>query len=176
MAKLRPARCIREPKLPYTRISRYKRKSYVKTSIGTKIVQFVSGNVNKQFDAWVSVVASKTMVIRDNAIEAARVAANKYLSEHLTDEGFRLRVIPYPHYFIREHKLAAIAQADRYTRGMSLAFGKVTGRGVHIRVGSEIFRIEVNKNNLEYAKKAAELIEGKIGFTMIKLPDLKEGK
>ncbi len=174
MAKLRPARCIREPKLPYTRISRYKRKSYVKTSLGTKVVQFVSGNINKKFDAYVRVLASKTMVIRDNALEAARVAANKYLSEQLTDQGFRLQVVAYPHYFIREHKLAAIAQADRYTRGMSLAFGKVTGRGVHLKVGTEIFRIEVDKNNLEHAMKAAELIEGKLGFKMLKLPDIKE--
>ncbi|MCW1311655.1 MAG: 50S ribosomal protein L16 [Candidatus Rehaiarchaeum fermentans] len=171
MAKLRPGRCIRDPKRAYTRVSKYKKLSYVKSSLGTKIVQFVSGNPNGKFNYSISVLSSRDIVIRDNAIEAARVAANKILSSKLSDENFLLVVKQYPHHFIREHKLAAVAQADRFWMGMSLSFGKVAGRAVRVNTGAELFRITVDESNAKVAEEAAKAIEKKLGFRMLIIPN-----
>lgn len=172
MAKLRPGRCLRgiPLKRAYTRVSKYKKLSYVKSSLGTKIVQFNSGNVHGNFNASVKVLASRDIILRDNAMEAARVAANKILSTKLSDEGFLLIVKQYPHHFIREHKLASVAQADRFWMGMSLSFGKIAGRAVRVKTGSELFEIKVDKENLKTAMEAAHAIEKKLGFKMIILP------
>ena len=49
MAKLRKFVAYRGLERPYTRISKYKKKSFIKTTANIKIVRFNTGNLKKKF-------------------------------------------------------------------------------------------------------------------------------
>ncbi len=164
MGKLRPGRSYRGLKIPYTRKSKYKATNYVKMAQSPKITQYHSGNSKQKFDRMVMVLSENTLQIRDNAIEAARIVANKYLTDNVGDQNFHLIVIAYPHQVLREHKLATGAGADRFSSGMQKSFGKPIGLAAVVRAGGRLFEIHVGDVNLVHAKTAAHKIGKKLGI------------
>lgn len=98
---IRPAKAIREWKgQAWSRISKRKpRKSYVKGAPHPKVRQYNMGT-DKRFDLEVQLCPVKRLQLRDNAIEAARQAANKYLEKTLVDDFF-FQVAAVPHLVIR---------------------------------------------------------------------------
>ncbi len=163
MAKMRPGRAYRELKLPYTRKSKYKTKNYIKIAQKPKITQYHSGNTKKAFDSRVFLISERSLQVRDNAIESARIVANKYLTDRITDQNFHIVVVSYPHQVLREHKLATGAGADRFSSGMQKSFGKPIGLAARLSAGSKIFEIHVDKANLKAAKEAAFKMGKKLG-------------
>jgi large subunit ribosomal protein L10e len=163
MGKLRPGRSYRNWDMAYTRKSKYKSKNYVKMSQLPKITQYHSGNLSKQFEKKVFVLSERTFQIRDNALEAARIVANKHLTDTVGDQNFHLIVVTYPHNILKEHKLATGAGADRYSSGMQKSFGKPVGLAARIRAGDRIFEIHLQNEHLEQAKIAADKIGKKLG-------------
>ena len=164
MTTLRPGRSVRYYKIPYTRKSKYKSKNYVKTSIVPKITQYQSGNVVRSFDTKILVVAKIDSITRDNALEAARIVANKYLTDTLSDLNFKLITVTYPHQILREHKLATGAGADRFSSGMQKSFGKPTGLAARIHAGDQVFQIHVQDVDIKQGKIAASKMGKKLGF------------
>ncbi|EFD92721.1 MAG: ribosomal protein L16 [Candidatus Parvarchaeum acidophilus ARMAN-5] len=164
MVKLRPGRAYRGYKLPYTRKSKYKTKNYIKIAQRPKLTQYHSGNTKKEFDSKVFLVSEKTLILRDNALEAARIVANKFLTDSITDQNFHIVVVSYPHHVLREHKLATGAGADRFSSGMQKSFGKPIGLAARLNAGTRIFEIHVDKNNLKAAKTAAFKMSKKLGI------------
>jgi large subunit ribosomal protein L10e len=164
MSKLRPGRSYRELKMPYTRKSKYKATNYVKMAQSPKITQYHSGNSKQKFDRRIVIVSKRSIQIRDNAIEAARIVANKYLTDNVGDQNFHLIVIAYPHQILREHKLATGAGADRFSSGMQKSFGKPLGLAARLTAGGRIFEIHVGESHLPHAKVAAEKIGKKLGI------------
>ncbi len=162
-SKLRPGRSYRNWDMAYTRKSKYKSKNYVKMSQTPKITQYHSGNVSKQFSTKVLVLSERTLQIRDNAIEAARIVANKHLTDAIGDQNFHLIVITYPHNILKEHKLATGAGADRFSSGMQQSFGKPIGLAARVRAGDRIFEICLETEHLNEAKLAADKIGKKLG-------------
>jgi len=65
-----------------------------------------------------------------------------------------MRVRPYPHHVIREHKMATGAGADRISSGMSMAFGRPVGTAARVKRGSSVIIVRVNKDGVEKAKEA----------------------
>ncbi len=164
MSKLRPGRAYRDFKIPYTRKSKYKTKSYIKISQKPKITQYHSGNTKKEFEGRVLLLSERSLQIRDNALEAARIVANKYLTDTITDQNFHIMVIAYPHQVLREHKLATGAGADRFSSGMQKSFGKPIGLAARLNSGDRIFEIHVDKVNINAAKVAAFKMGKKLGI------------
>src|SRR3989442_15465786 len=76
--------------------------------------------------------------IRHNALESARVSANKVLFDKYGETGYRLQLCVYPHIILRENKMIATAGADRLQEGMRRAFGKPTGRAARVHDGQSI--------------------------------------
>ncbi len=150
--------------MPYTRKSKYKSKNYVKMSQAPKITQYHSGNPSKQFDVKLFVLSERTIQLRDNAIEAARIVANKHLTDAIGDQNFHLVVVSYPHNILREHKLATGAGADRFSSGMQKSFGKPIGLAARIKAGDRIFEIHMQNEHLQEAKLAAVKIGKKLGI------------
>jgi len=170
MATLRSARIYRNiDKLPYTRKSKYKKKSYVKMAQRPKITQYNSGNLSHDFSKKVLIISKSSLQLRDNALEAARVVANKFLTETIGDQEFKLILVSYPHQILREHKLATGAGADRFSSGMQKSFGKPIGLAARVFAGQRIFEIHVNEQNLEAAKIAAQKIGKKLGINTMNL-------
>jgi len=144
------AKAIRDFEVPYTRKSKVKSKGYVKTVPPKHVVKFVMGDAAKflrgEYSFIISLTSKDSMQIRDNAIEAARTHVLKGL-ETLLGKDFYFAITVYPHQIIREHKQAAVAQADRIFQGMQRAFGKPTSLAAQIKEGKEIFKIAVNNEN-----------------------------
>jgi len=141
------ARAIRDLERPYTRKSKVKSKGYIKTVPPNHIVKFVMGDSAKflrgEYSLLIRLVSKDSMQIRDNAIEACRTHILRELEKTL-GKDFCFIVSVYPHQILREHKQAAVAQADRIFQGMQMAFGKPTSLAAQIKVGKDIFRIALN--------------------------------
>jgi len=131
----------------------YTRKKYMGGIPGSKIVKFTMGNTSKDFSYTVELVNLKEANIRHNALEAARIAANRTM-EPLGRDNFFLKIIPYPHLVLREHKRINVAQADRFQEGMKKAYGKPMGVAASIRRGKAIFRVKVEEGDINTAKLA----------------------
>lgn len=169
MSKLRPGRAYKSVELPYTRKSKFKKKNYTKFSLHTKITQFHSGNPHNLFRKKVQIISKSSLQVRDNALEAARIVANKYLTDAVDEENFHIQLISVPHHILREHKLATGAGADRFSAGMQKSFGKPIGLASQIRAGDKIFEIDVNEDYLGQAKEAADKMKKKLGFKTVTL-------
>ena len=143
----------------------YTRMKYIHGTPPPKISKFMMGDTKAQFEYRFSLVAQGPVQIRHNALEAARVAANKVLSNALGETGYKIHLRVYPHVILRENRMIATAGADRLQEGMRRAFGKPTGRAARIKTGQAILDIYVNTNALEAAKAALRVGSTKLPVT-----------
>ncbi|VVB66924.1 50S ribosomal protein L10e [Candidatus Norongarragalina meridionalis] len=159
---IRPAKTCRVLRAqPWTRVSKRKpRKSFVKGVPNSKVRQFNMGT-DKRYELEVDLVAQTPIQVRDNSIEAARQAANKYLEKKLF-ANFYLQVVAYPHLVLREHSALGVAGADRISKGMKRAFGRPKGRMARIHAGEVLFRARIMAKDLTVLKKALDRAMRKI--------------
>ncbi len=161
---LRPGRTVRRPERPYTRVSKkVPRKSYVVGVPPLKTHLFEMGTL-KEYDVTLYLVSKQNAQIRDNAIEAGRIVAHKFLESNLGSNYF-MKILTYPHHVLREKPIATGAGADRYSQGMRLSFGKPAGRAVQATVGQRLVELRINKENLEIGKKALKKFGSKLSAT-----------
>jgi large subunit ribosomal protein L10e len=164
MVGIRPAKtCRKINKVAWTRFSKRKpRKSYVKAMPHTNLLNFHMGNrVSDSYDVNYELVAKHDVQLRDNALESARQAANKYLEKTIPNQYyFHLRVIC--HNVIRENKMIAGAGADRLQKGMRAAFGRPTDRAARIREGQPILTIKTKKTNETHIREAMRRMKAKM--------------
>ena len=161
MAKLRPGKCTRGLKRPWTRQSRKKpRVGYVKGAPNTKIRRYVTGTKN-EYEVVFYMVGESNLQIRDNALEAARVAISNYLQKNLK-QNFYLILRKYPFHVVREHKQAAVAGADRFFSGMRHAFGKPAGQAVLMKKDQILFELRIDKKYDKIAKEALKRAKAKL--------------
>ena len=132
----------------------YTRREYIGGIPGSKIVKFTMGNTDGEFDYTIVLQNLKDAQIRHNALEAARVAANRLLERKLERKNYMLKIIPYPHQVLREHKVLAVAQADRFQEGMRKAYGKPVGTAARVERGDLIMIADVPEEGIEVAKEA----------------------
>jgi len=131
----------------------YTRKKYIRGSPPPKITKFTMGDPTGSFEYQAFLIAQKEVQIRHNALEAARVATNRVLSEKLGN-SYLLRILPYPHAVLRENKMIFGAHADRLQDGMRKAFGKPIGTAARVKSNQPVLVVNVNENSLEVAKEA----------------------
>ena len=120
------------------------------------------GDTKANYGYRVSLVSNSHVQIRHNALEAARIAANKVLLEGLGETGYMLQIAVYPHIILRENRMIATAGADRLQEGMRRAFGKPSGRAARVRADQPIISVFVNENGLEYAKEGLRVSSTKL--------------
>lgn len=155
MAKLRPAKCHRRLKRAFTRTSKYRKKSYIRAAPNHKIIHFDSGNKRYEFfPSTVTLYAKKDINLRHNAIEAGRIAINRYMNKVLGKAGFGFKVRVFPHQIIRENPIAMGAGADRMSQGMRAAFGKSISRSARVKKGQAIMQLFIPTENIADAKVA----------------------
>ncbi len=154
MARIRKFVAYRRLERPYTRVSKYRKKAYIRGSPNIHIVKFDLGNPSKTFQYKVNLITKADLNIRHNALESARMTSNKVLEEKLGKNGYHMKIRVYPHHVLRENPLAAGAGADRMSTGMSHSFGKPIGAAARVLEGQTIMSVSVDKQNLDVAKKA----------------------
>lgn len=154
MVRLRKFSAYQNLERPYTRISKFTKKNYVRGGYPQlKIARFEMGNPRGKFDLTLELNAQRSMNIRQNSLESARMSSNRFLEKNLgTNYFYKLRV--YPFHVLRENPLAAGAGADRMSTGMQLSFGKSIGTAARLSVGQTLFELHINKEHLTLAREA----------------------
>ena len=131
----------------------YTRKKYIRGFPSPKITKFTMGESKDSFKYKAVLISQKNAQIRHNALEATRVATNRFLSENLGTE-YLLRILPYPHVVLRENKMIFGAHADRLQDGMRAAFGKAVGTAARVNSDQAVLVAYVTENGIEVAKEA----------------------
>lgn len=166
---------------PFTRVSRVKSQAYIKTVPANAVVKFVMGNSSKYnsngYRFKVEVISKEDSQLRDVALESGRSHLHRDIEENIGTDYY-MAVSVYPHHILREHKQAAVAQADRMSSGMSLSFGKSVGKAARVHEGKALFTFGFNLQ--EDVVKFRELYERtKSKFNMVtylKVTDMQAKK
>ena len=85
--------------------------------------------------------------VGSEALEAARIAANKYMVKNCGKETFHLRVRVHPYHVLRINKMLSCAGADRLQQGMRGAFGKPLGTCARVAIGQILLSLRVKEVN-----------------------------
>merc|ERR1711862_398593 len=140
------------------------------------------------FPAAVHMVSDELEQLSSEALEAARVAANKYMITNAGKDFFHLRIRPHPFHVLRINKMLSCAGADRLQTGMRGAFGKSYGTVARVKIGQILCSIRcregAGKNALEALRRACFKIAGRQkiyasrmwGLTKVLKEDLQEGR
>jgi large subunit ribosomal protein L10e len=152
---IRPAKTCRSlEKTAWSRYSKKKpRKSFVKALPHLSLLVYEMGSMKQPFDYTYDLIAMEDVQLRDNSLEAARQAANKYLEKVIPNLYF-FKVRVFPHNVIRENKMVAGAGADRIQKGMRQSFGRSTDRAARIVAGQPVFTINISKANISHIEEA----------------------
>jgi len=167
MASLRKAIAYSKKKVvPFTRVSKRRQKSYIKTIPHQKIVKFTMGKEGLYNEGKLphelTVVSTEKVQLRHNALEACRQYINKKVEKELAGQ-YVFRVIPFPHHIQRENKMLTGAGADRMQTGMQLSYGKSVGKAAILKKGSKIFFVAVaNERAVASTRKVLKQIKAKL--------------
>ena len=150
----------------------YTSKVYAPGAPNSKVARFTTGKATNDYAYSVQLVSKGRVQIRSNALESARVAANKKLTP-LGEEGYYLIVRTYPHIILRENKMIATAGADRLQEGMRKAFGKPIGLAARVDIGTTVLELHVKSADLARAKEAMHSAQAKLPMlTEIKVSEI----
>ena len=182
----RPARCYRccrgkpYPKSRYNRgVPDPKIRIY---DIGKK-----KGNVD-MFPYVVHIVSDEVEQISSEALEASRIAANKYLTKNVGKENFHMRCRIHPWHCLRINKMLSCAGADRLQTGMRGAFGKSYGKVARVKIGSILYSVRIREDSIKKAIEAFRraknkfagrqkiVVSNKWGFTSLTRLEYKRKK
>jgi len=131
------------------------------------------------FPTCVHLVSLEKEQISSEALEAARIAANKYLIKFCGKDGFHIRCRVHPWHVLRINKMLSCAGADRLQTGMRGAFGKPIGKVARVKIGQVLYSIRVKDANREHAIESLRrakfkfpgrqsvVVSKKYGFTAI---------
>ncbi|MBI4440871.1 50S ribosomal protein L16 [Candidatus Woesearchaeota archaeon] len=168
MAKIRKAVAYRKLERPYTRISKFREKNYVRVRPHSVISRFDNGETKKDvylYPLVVDLISKKALQIRHNAIESARQTSNRLLEKEIGKTGWHLKIRVYPHHVLRENPLASGAGADRMSTGMQASFGKPISSAAQVHEGQPVMTLGITKDKFEVAKKALRRAASKLPCT-----------
>ncbi len=167
MPPLRKATAYSKKKVtPYTRVSKKKGKSYIKTVPQQKIVKFAMGK-EKSYSSGkllhtMTMISTENVQVRHNALEACRQFVNKKLETEFKGQYY-FRIIPYSHHVQRENRMLTGAGADRMQTGMQLSFGKAMGKSAILKPNTPLFFVAVaNQRNIAFVRKVFKQIRSKL--------------
>lgn len=177
MASIRPAKCYRWDSPAYTRVARSPSDSYITGIPQSKIVHFDMGNPAGEYDSKAEIVYDEQIMVRHNALEAARIIVQKKLEKEVGLANYYFKVNVFPHHVMRENVTASGAGADRVSMGMRKAFGAPIGRAARVKDGQTIFTVkfESNDQRIKQIKNALRLAINKLpGNKSVRFSPLKK--
>jgi len=148
----RPARCYR-----YFKNRPYIKSRYCRGVPDPKIKIYDLGRKKAPVDEFplcVHLISLEKEQISSEALEGARICANKYIVKTAGKDAFHMRVRVHPWHVLRINKMLSCAGADRLQTGMRGAFGKPTGSVARVKVGQILFSIRTKDNAKEHAIEA----------------------
>ena len=100
-----------------------------------------------EFPCTVHLLSDEYQQISSEALEAARICANKYIVKTSGKDSFHMRVRVHPFHVLRINKMLSCAGADRLQTGMRGAFGKPIGTVARVNIGQVLISIRTRDNN-----------------------------
>lgn len=141
-----------------------------------------------EFSGVVHLVSYEYEQISSEALEAARICANKYMITQCGKDNFHLRIRVHPFHVLRINKMLSCAGADRLQTGMRRAFGKPNGVAARVDIGQVLISIRTKENFVLKAVEALKrakykfpgrqkvFVSNKWGFTKFTKDQFKEYK
>ncbi|VDP19351.1 unnamed protein product [Soboliphyme baturini] len=171
----RPARCYR-----YCKNKPYPKSRFCRGVPDPKIRIFDLGKKKATVDEFplcVHLVSNEFEQLSSEALEAARICANKYLTKYAGKDAFHIRMRAHPFHVIRINKMLSCAGADRLQTGMRGAFGKPQGTVARVKIGQILISVrakDASKDHVIEALRRAKykfpgqqrvVVSSKWGFT-----------
>lgn len=148
----RPSRCYRFCKnkpYPKSRFCRGVPDAKIRTyDLGTRRADV------DEFPACVHIVSGELEQIAAEALEAARIQANKYMTKNTAKEAFHMRIRAHPFHVLRINKMLSCAGADRLQTGMRQSYGKPNGLAARVRIGQILMSIRTKDTFIPVACEA----------------------
>ncbi|KAG5461027.1 MAG: putative ribosomal protein L10 [Olpidium bornovanus] len=177
----RPARCYR-----WCKNKPYPKSRFCRGVPDPKIRIFDLGRKKASVDEFplcVHLVSDEKQQISSEALEAARICANKYIVKSAGKDSFHMRVRVHPFHVIRINKMLSCAGADRLQTGMRGAFGKPAGTVARVKIGQILLSIRTKDANKAHVIEALRrckykfpgrqniIVSKKWGFTKLSRED-----
>ena len=148
----RPARCCRFQK----------NKPYIKSRFcrgvpESKIRIFDCGAKKARVDVFPFVahlVSDEKEQVTSSALEAARVACNKYLLKLAGKDTYHIRTRAHPFHVVRQNKMLSCAGADRLSSGMRGSYGKPMELAARVRIGQMIISVRAKDKDAPHVIEA----------------------
>lgn len=141
----RPARCYR-----YCKNKPFPKSRYNRGVPDSKIRIYDLGRKRASVDEFplcVHLVSNELEQLSSEALEAARICANKYITKISGRESFHMRVRVHPFHVLRINKMLSCAGADRLQQGMRGAWGKPQGLAARVNIGQIILSVRTKDSN-----------------------------
>jgi large subunit ribosomal protein L10e len=182
----RPARCYR-----YCKNKPFPKSRYNRGVPDPKIRIYDLGRKRASVDDFpfcCHLVSDELEQLSSEALEAARICANKYIVKTAGKDSFHLRVRVHPFHVLRINKMLSCAGADRLQQGMRGAYGKPIGTAARVSIGQVIMSIRCKDSNKAVVMEALRrsrykfpgrqkiIVSKKWGFTALNRADYEELK
>ena len=186
----RPSRCYR-----YQKNKPYPKSRFNRGVPDPKLRIYDVGKKKAKHDAFTScvhLVCYEKEQITSEALEASRIACNKYMTTNVGRENFHMRIRVHPWHVVRINKMLSCAGADRLQQGMRGAFGKGLCKSARVGIGQILLSVRVNTDHVAHAQEALRrakfkfpgrqkiFVSRKFGFTKLNKADYyrlqKDGK
>jgi len=176
------------PACSYCKNKPYIKSRYCRGVPDPKIRIYDIGNRKaavEDFPLVVHLVSNELEQLSSEALEAARIAANKTLVKYCGKDGFHLRIRVHPFHIVRINKMLSCAGADRLQTGMRGAFGKPYGKVARVEIGQAIMSVRSKDSSRDQVIEALRramfkfpgrqkvLLSRKWGFTQWNRDDFK---
>jgi len=143
----RPNKCYR-----YCKNKPYPKSRFCRGVPDPKIRIFDVGGKKQACDLYpgcVHMVSDEYQQISSEALEAARVACNKYMLNNVGRDNFHIKVRPKPHHVLRVNKMLSCAGADRLQTGMRGAFGRTYGKVARVDIGQILMSVRCREDKVD---------------------------
>lgn len=135
----RPSHCYR-----FCKNKPYPKSRFCRGVPDPKIRTYDLGSRRSDVDAFpacVHIISGELEQLTCEALEAARIQANKFMTKNTAKEAFHMRIRAHPFHVLRINKMLSCAGADRLQTGMRQSYGKPYGTAARVRIGQILMSI-----------------------------------
>merc|ERR1711953_72405 len=135
----RPSKCYR-----YQKNKPYIKSRYCRGVPDPKIRIYDLGRKKVSVDDFpfcAHLVSDELEQVSSEALEACRIACNKYMTKSSGKDAFHIRIRVHPFHVLRTNKMLSCAGADRLQTGMRGAFGKPQGTVARVKIGQPLMSV-----------------------------------
>merc|ERR1712216_997041 len=148
----RPSKCYR-----YQKNKPYIKSRYCRGVPDAKIRIYDLGRKKasvEDFSFSAHLVSDELEQVSSEALEACRIACNKYMTKSAGKDAFHIRIRVHPFHVLRINKMLSCAAADRLQTGMRGAFGKTYGTVARVEIGQILLSVRTKNEKSEIAVEA----------------------